>query len=805
MVVAAVATGLTALGLLGVYLAPSEAISPDAVPLGLGLVVVSALYLLAEVVQLNFEVGRHGLAVTISDLPLVLGAFILPPELLLTACLAGTLSIRSFRHAPVSKTLFNLGVNVAEIGLATALLHQLTGTFAPPTDSRGWWIPYVLVLMVNLLSLAAVFMTIRFIEGPVTAREGATMVVTVLVSGAFSATLAVICLQVLKEGSYGLVLLVVVAVVLAMIYRSYAAMLRRHADLGQLMSATAKLSESHSRGELAETLVNEARRLVQADKAMLLRGEQPETDAIIGDDGAALLPERTRLPAARAWLAKHRHDDAVLIHVGNTDGRIGTLVITDRLGNSRSFTQDDLSRVAMLTRHAEALWANGLLTQRLRFDATHDSLTGLANRSQLLILLNQRLQSTVLASDHRDDTMCDASLLLLDLNRFKEINETLGHPAGDNLLAVVAERLRTVTPDTSHVARLGGDEFAILLPPMSVSDVLLAAARVKDAVSEPVLLGRTRVEVGCAIGVSLVPHDGTDATTVLRRADVAMYASKRTGRITRYQLSLDTASVDQLEILGDLRRSLEDGGVRPWFQPKVDLRSGRVVGFEALARWEHPTRGLVFPDEFVPLAEHGGFSALLTSSMLNRSLQECRLWNSWAPGVGVSVNVTSQQLEDSEFPRTVARVLREASVGPELLTLEITEGSVVSGSVEAIRTLNELREQGVRISVDDFGTGYSALRYLHRLPVDEVKIDKSFVMPMAREPETAMIVSAIIDLSTKLQLAIVAEGIEEQAIADKLVTLGCHLGQGFMISRPMPSHRVINWLKDYSPQQSEVR
>lgn len=788
---------MTMLGLVGIHVSPSEAVTPEAVPLGLALVVVAALYLLAEVVQLNFEVGRHGLAVTISDLPLVMGVFILPPELLLTACLAGTLSIRSFRHTPISKTLFNLSVNVAEIGLASVLLHHVTMRVDPVLDDRGWWIPYLLVLLVNALSLAAVFITIGNLEGPVTSREAVTMILTVLVSGAFSATLAVISLQVLRQGTYGLVLLVVVSGMLAMIYRSYAAMLRRHADLGQLMSATARLSDA--RGELAETLVNEARRLVQADKAMLLRGEQLETDTLIGDDGAALLPERTRVPAQRAWLAKHRHDDALLIHVGNSDGRIGTLVITDRLGNSRSFTHDDLSRVQMLVRHAEALWSNGLLTQRLRFDAAHDSLTGLANRNQLLVLLNQRLQNTVLVTDRRDDAFCDASLLLLDLNRFKEINDSLGHPAGDNLLAVVAERLRTVTPDTSHVARLGGDEFAILLPPASVVEVMRTAERVTDAISEPVLLGRTRVEVGCAVGVSLVPQDGTDATTVLRRADVAMYASKRSGRITRYRPSLDTASVDQLEILGDLRRSLEDGFIRPWFQPKVDLRDGRVVGFEALARWEHPTRGLVLPDEFVPLAENGGFAAPLTSSMLARSLQECRVWNAWAPGIGVSVNVASRQLEDSEFPRMVTRVLRESGVAPELLTLEITEGSVVSGSVEAIRTLNDLRDLGVRISVDDFGTGYSALGYLHRLPVDEVKIDKSFVLPMAREREAAMIVSAIVDLSTKLKLVTVAEGVEDKGIADQLLALGCTIGQGFLVSRALPSHRVLGWLRDYVP------
>ncbi|PIE26890.1 MAG: hypothetical protein CSA58_07245 [Micrococcales bacterium] len=799
MVVMVVVGVLVAVGVVAMA-ATSDPRATPLLPLPVALLVITAMYMLAEAVMLNFETGRHGVGVTISDLPLVLGVFLLPPPLLLAACVAGTLATRSIRTTPPIKTLFNLSVVTAEIGVAGLLFQVLPTQIDNPSDASWWWTPFVIVLLTDLIGLLATMIAMRHLDSDMSGQESVEVVLTLVISGAFSAALAIICLQVLAISRTGIMLLVVVTVVLTLIYRSYAAMLRRHANLGQLMASTQELSQAHTRGDLAEALVAEAKLLVRASKVALQRGEHPDLDDVLGERESALLERQTAEKRDRQWLAANQYADAIILRVGPPRSRIGYLVMTDRLGDSGSFTDEDLQRATTLARHAEALWANSLLAQRIEHDATHDSLTGLVNRQRLIYTLTHRLKTTVVAGDQAVTDTCDAAVLVLDLTRFGLINESLGYPAGDQLLMVVSERLRMLSPASAQVARLGGDEFAVLLPGCPNDEVTRFAERIRETLREPVNLGGTRVEVACAVGTSLIPHDGSDAETLMRRADVAMYASKRTGRITRYHQSLDTASVDRLEILGDMRRSLDEGAIRPWFQPKIDLRTGNVIGFEALARWEHPTRGMVYPDEFIALAEQGGLSQPLTSAMLTAALAEC---SRWAPDLSVAVNVPARQLEDTDFAALVSRALAEAGVRSNRLTLEITEGSAVPGHLEALRSLNDLREVGVRISVDDFGTGYSALGYLHRLPVDEVKIDKSFVMPMRTQREAAAIVSTIIDLSGQLQLQTVAEGVEERAVADQLVRMGCTMAQGFMVSRPMPAHQVRPWLDGYAQRLLE--
>ena len=432
-----------------------------------------------------------------------------------------------------------------------------------------------------------------------------------------------------------------------------------------------------------------------------------------------------------------------------------------------------------------------LAMQRER-QALHDGLTGLPNR-----LFLQGVATRALEEAERTGTQ--TAVLLIDLDHFKEINDTLGHYVGDQLLCAVGDRLREAVRDGDTVARLGGDEFAVLADCLDgAADAERLAVRLVDALSESFLLDGVRLDVQASLGIALAPEHGLDPATLLQRADVALYEAKEhRGCFAFYSPESDLHSVEKLALLGELREGIAHGQLVVYYQPKCETITGTLVGVEALVRWEHPTRGLLFPDTFIPIAENTGLIVPLTLEVLEQSLRFAKKLREQGTPLGVAVNLSVRVLTDLELPSKVAALLGRWGIPPEALTLEVTETSIMVDPMRTMTVLGLLRDLGVSLSIDDFGTGYSSLAYLRRLEANELKIDKSFVFTMTTNSNDAVIVRSTIELGHNLGLRLVAEGVEDAETWAMLKALGCDVIQGYHLARPMPESALRGWIKSY--------
>jgi diguanylate cyclase (GGDEF)-like protein len=423
--------------------------------------------------------------------------------------------------------------------------------------------------------------------------------------------------------------------------------------------------------------------------------------------------------------------------------------------------------------------------EEIEHRAYYDELTGLPNRA----LFHDRIEHALLASRRLGP---EVTVMLLDIDRFKEINDALGHEAGDQLLREFGERIRETLRVHETLARLGGDEFGILLPTGSADEATLIAERVHDALKAPFALRGLSLEVGTSIGIATYPHHGDDADALLQHADVAMYLAKeaRVGTAV-YDADQDANDAARLALAGELRQAIENDQLVLHFQPKAELESGRIVGAEALVRWQHPERGFIPPNDFVPIAERTGLIKPLSSYVLAAALRQCAAWNSAGLDLHVAVNLSIPDLLDLELPDRIAVLLAETGVRPGQLELEITETTILADPFRVRQVLNRLNEMGLRLAIDDFGTGYSSLAYLKRLPVQTIKIDRSFVMEMCADASDATIVRSTIDLGRNLGLDIVAEGVETQEVWDTLRAQGCTLAQGYLIGKPMSADELV--------------
>jgi diguanylate cyclase len=450
------------------------------------------------------------------------------------------------------------------------------------------------------------------------------------------------------------------------------------------------------------------------------------------------------------------------------------------------------------------VWLVSRSSRRLRrllavhtHQARHDALTDLPNRGVLF----ERTERALGFARRRGGSV---AVLLIDLDRFKEVNDTLGHHNGDRLLLEVASRFSRVLGPTHTLARLGGDEFAVLLP--EVSDEGMAedvAERLLAVLDRPVDLDGLTVSVGGSVGIALAPRDGDDADVLLQRADVAMYTAKESrGPIAHYRVEDDRYSRDRLALISELRGALEAGQLTLHFQPKADVGSGRVNGMEALLRWEHPERGLIPPTEFIPIVEHTGLIDVVTPYVVARALEECWSWSAAGHDLRVSVNVSVRNITDRSFPERVARLLSQSGVSAGRLILEITENALMTEPETGLEVIRELKALGVSLSIDDYGSGYSSLAYLQGLPVDELKIDRQFVQHLATRRTDHAIVRSTIELGQNLGLLVVAEGVEDASTWNVLAELACDQVQGFHLSRPMPAHEVLAWMAGRVPVRS---
>ncbi len=437
-------------------------------------------------------------------------------------------------------------------------------------------------------------------------------------------------------------------------------------------------------------------------------------------------------------------------------------------------------------------------SQRLRHQAEenehqarHDSLTGLPNRAWFYEQTQELLRT------QRGST----AVMVMDLDRFKEVNDTLGHHAGDLLLQAAAGRVRRAVRESDVVSRLGGDEFAVVLPRASRDTAAEVAERVRSALEERFSVSGATVDVEASIGIALYPDHAGDVATLLQRADIAMYKAKETNAAhTFYSEALDHGHPSQLSLLGELRQAIEREELVLHFQPKGALSSGSVNHVEALVRWQRPEHGMVPPNEFIPLAEHTGLIRQLSAYVLDAALRQLRAWLDMGLDLGVAVNLSARNLLEADLPDQIAQLLLARGVPAERLALEITESTIMADPQRAVGVLTQLSEMGIRLSIDDFGVGYSSLSYLKRLPVNEIKIDRSFVAQMDSDEDDAFIVRSTIDLGRNLGLNVVAEGVETETVWDELAELGCDYAQGWFLGRPMPAAELAEWLRAHSPQ-----
>ena len=434
-------------------------------------------------------------------------------------------------------------------------------------------------------------------------------------------------------------------------------------------------------------------------------------------------------------------------------------------------------------------------SEELQRVATTDDLTGLANRERFRVVVQER----VAEAEHSERGF---AVMLMDLDRFKEINDTLGHHYGDVLLRDLGPRLVTAIGPDGLIARLGGDEFGVLPPPGTHDVAVLekVIGRLTECVNEPFAVDELSLEVGASIGVARYPDDGDDSHALMRCADIAMYAAKEAQCDYKvYAAEQNQHSVRRLSVLSDIRRALASDEIVVHYQPIIDLDDLSVRGAEGLVRWQHPELGLIPPGAFVQTVEQTGLIGPLTRRVLEHSIAECAAWHRDGRDLSVAVNLSVRNLLDRDLPMEIERLLTAYSLPAWALQLEITESMIMSDPDRALTTVTRLSDLGVRLSVDDFGTGYSSLANLRRLPINELKIDRSFVSPMLRDESDLIIVRSTINLGHDLGLRIIAEGVEDGATLERLARLGCDLAQGYHLSRPMPSDAFNVWLRNAAP------
>ena len=432
------------------------------------------------------------------------------------------------------------------------------------------------------------------------------------------------------------------------------------------------------------------------------------------------------------------------------------------------------------------------LEYQVMHDATHDSLTDLPNR----VLLRDRLDQAIQFALREEKNL---ALFILDLDHFKEINDTLGLHSGDQVLKHVALRLRGVVRGSDTLARLGGDEFAILLPLIKKRNhAQTVAEKIQNSFHSPFIVGGLNLDVQASIGIAISPEHGKDVDTIMQRADIAMYVAKQNNDgFAIYSQKLDKHNPKRLTLMGELRQAIENGDLVLHYQPKINIKTNRISGVEALVRWQHKEHGLIPPDDFIPLAERSGLIQQLFTWVAKTALAQADQWHNDQLKIGVAINLSPSTLLDTDLPDVITGLLASYNLPARHITFEITEGSIFKDPDLALEILTRLAEMGINISIDDFGTGYSSLSYLKKLPVSELKIDKSFIQDMLENENDEIIVRSTIDLAHNMGLKVVAEGAEEKETVARLKSLGCDIIQGYYYSKPLSGNDCTDWFNTH--------
>jgi diguanylate cyclase (GGDEF)-like protein len=778
-----------------------------------------------SLVHLQFRRDNHSFS--LGELALVLGLMFSPSwELLVGQLLGTTLAFGVHRRLSPQKLAFNMALSSLNAMMAAVVFHAIVPHFTV-LGPRVWAAAFVAIMTSTAIGGVMVVAAISLSEGRLQPNRLRTVLTLASLGAGTNVSLALIAGTLLVFAPLSTCLLAVPVATVFVSYRAYLREREKHESLEFLYASTRILHDAPELEQAVVALVAQARDMFRAEMAELLFVLDDGQDVLrtrVSEDGGVQTMAPVDEPAVHAlWrrLSERQESmllshptgdeelDAFLVANGLRDAMIAALrgeerafglaIVGNRIGGV-TFDLEDARLFETLANHTSVALENGRLEQsltqlrelekRLKHLAFHDPLTGLGNRS----LFQQHVESSI-----AEKKAC--AVLFIDLDDFKTVNDTLGHAAGDQLLIAVSDRITACLRPNDHAARLGGDEFAVLLDGITdVNEAQLVASRITEALRMPVPLGGQDVRVGASIGIAPARADLT-SDELLRNADLAMYTAKSQGKgsFQLFQPAMNAEVAARHRLKGDLAAAVERGEFTVYYQPIVDLGSGRPVGFEALVRWQHPDLGLLLPDTFIPMAEETGLIDALGRMVLIEALAQTARWerHGLPEDLWVSVNLSPLQVHLPGAVAQVADALADSGVAPCRLVLEITENLMLRDADAAVETLHALRRLGVRLALDDFGTGYSSLGQLRDLPVDIVKIAKPFIDSLDGRFENSAFAAAILALADNLRLTTLAEGIEDAQQMSELRRLGCRLGQGFHLGRPMPAAAVDVFLARY--------
>jgi diguanylate cyclase (GGDEF)-like protein len=787
--------------------------------------VLALAFLLAEQLGINVDV-RSGISWTISftEIPLVIGFFIAPFEVVLAAhVLAGIGTLLARRVA--GRVLYNAG----------AFLLEITGAFAVAglvkEIAGGPGIPWIAALagtltaplVSTLLALAAV----RVLRRRMRVSTALRLTGRILVVGFVNASVGLSGYLVIAGTPEAWPLVLAVFLGLTALYWAYSDLLREQRDMEALSDVSLMVARSGQQAaarpasraddlvggvDVREwaTIAERIKDQLSAGRVVLrLRLEPTDTmRVVVAGDGLPVIEPAggdplLRLPGAhvrhfriteanpdvRAALLDRGAQEALVVPLRSTNQLLGVVEAHDRLSRWRGFGKYDVQLLGTMASHLATALDNRRLLATLRHDAYHDPLTGLLNRPGFRQVAREPLR----------EWGAKCVVLRVDLDVFSTVSDALGYAWADRMVIAAGRRIRDALGPDVPLARLEGASFVAMLVDCEPENVRENAERFRMQLSEPYPVDRLMVEANAMIGYASpaaeVNGEAVDIDGLLQRADVAVRATRGGEEVRGYVPSMGQIFMRRFQMVTQFRQSLEDGQVSVHYQPKINLSNKQVQGVEALVRWQHPEFGKLSPDEFVPAIEAAGLIGVLTEFVLEQSLVRVRKWLDEGLRISAAVNISVRNLADEEFPGQVAAALRRFDVPPQLVTFELTESGVMSDPQKALPILRELHSMGVELAVDDFGTGYSSLAYLRQLPVDQVKIDKSFVLGMGTDLGDLAVVRSIVELGHSLGLTVVAEGVEEDVARDQLEAMGCDVAQGYLISRPLPEDRLEAWLQ----------
>jgi len=769
-------------------------------------------------VHVHFRTQAHTLSVT--EIGLVFGLFFATPAALFAGLFLGAgLALAVHRRQRPVKLAFNITEQSLCTGIALLVFRSLAGG----GGGRLWVAALVAVAVAHVVGVLLVSAVIAVAERTRLAVSQLQKTLALSLTGSLATScLALVGVSLEESRPLGLLLLAFPVGACVLAFRGYMQQ-RTQRDYVEFLYESMRAAQGAPEMGLAiGQLLLAAQRLLRADYAeivlltrtpdepvlrstsgpsgqMLMRPDvlSPETNEALlrvsAVERSILLPRKRVPDALDGFLGSRGLADGVVGALRGDEGVFGLLLVGGRIGDVTEFDENDLVLFETFNSHAGVLLQNGRLEQslaqvtelqeQLRHQAYHDALTGLPNRT----LFAARVAEAVESAEH-DDT--SRAVLFLDLDGFKFVNDSWGHAVGDEMLAKVAERLRSVTRPGDTPARLGGDEFGLLLANTSAADAEQVAQRIRDALAETFWLSGRETSVHASIGIALTGPNAATAEELLRNADIAMYVAKSDERshFAIYEPRFHERLRERQELATELRRALERDEIVVHYQPVVSLETGTIEAFEALARWEHPERGLLAPDEFLGIAEESGFIIELGAKVMGQALHQVREWQETIPdaaNIGLWVNLAPGEFTNERLVEDLAFALSRARFDPRKLTVEITEGSVMRDEHNGLKAMHRLRDLGVALSIDDFGTGYSSLSRLAQFPIQLLKIPKTFVDPLACEEADTSFIDAILRLADSLGIVTVSEGIEHAIQARRLRDVGCELGQGYVFSKPL--------------------